>query len=178
MQHSFSLACTGWDWGLVPSICSAGAAVASAIAAWLNFQLSRNRREEELHEKLNEIIKLSLMYPHVEDAVYIDTWPEQWRKYHSKENRKELTEEQCRRLLQYDYFADVVFNLLSHLYSFYKKDKNKIKKIVNVKDWVSLHSRHWEVHMTDYENVDSYDEEFKNYINEYIHEKDSHYHQK
>lgn len=168
MHDLIILACLEWDWGLVPAICSAGAAVASAVAAWFSFELSRNQREEELHEKLNEIIKLSLMYPHVEDAVYIETWPEQWRKYHSNEKRKELTEEQCKKLLQYDYFADVVFNFLSHLYSFYKKDKNKIDNFVNVKDWVRLHRGHWEMHMDDYENVDSYDKGFKDFINDYL----------
>lgn len=127
-------------------------AITSALVTlWLN----KNNKQRHIDDQLDTIIKISIQYPYLENSVFTSSWID---------NKKSNEEE----YLRYDAYCTLLFNYLSRLADFYKYDRNKIESYIAIKDWVRLHKNYWLNPASDYENIDSYDDKFRELINYYL----------
>jgi hypothetical protein len=127
-------------------------AITSALVTlWLN----KSNRQRHIDDQLDTIIKISIQYPYLENSLFTSSWNE---KKNSNEDE----------YLRYDAYCILLFNFLSRVASFYKYDRKKIENYIAIKDWIRLHKDYWLSPASAYENIDSYDDEFKTLINYYI----------
>ncbi len=70
--------------------------------------------------------------------------------------------------LRYDMYCNMLFNFLHHVYEFYGGNKNKIESYIDIKTWIRIHRYNWQNPAVAHENIDGYDEPFRNFINSYL----------
>ena len=58
----------------------------------------------------------------------------------------------------------MIFNYISKIYDFYKFNKKKINKFLDVYGWIKTHSQYWYNNLNHKESVDAYGKKFVNYI--------------
>lgn len=129
--------------------------ISAATSATVTLLINRSNKLKHLDDQLDDILKIAVQYPYLESSSFTKTW-----------NDKKDTEEE--EYLRYDLYCTLLFNYLARLSSYFKYDKKKIDDYVAAKDWVRLHKDYWNNPYDTYENVDSYNKEFKELINEYI----------
>lgn len=139
------------------------AAISAAISAYYSkknietsLKLYKQEQYEKLVEDLNKIIEIGIQYPYLESRPFTSKWIENMH----------LNDE---RYLRYDMFCNLLFNYLARVYTYHNKDKKKIEEFVDIKSWVRLHKYCWQKPIDEDENIDAYDEDFRRFINSYIH---------
>ncbi len=108
-----------------------------------------------LDDQLDSLLKIALQYPYLENPDFIKTW---------NENKTSGKDE----YLRYDLYCTLLFNFLARLSSHYKYNRKKIDNYVAAKDWIRLHKEYWLNPVNTFENVDSYDKQFKQLITDYL----------
>ena len=129
--------------------------ISSSVATTVTFLINRRSDIKNLNDQLDDIIKIAIQYPYLESPSFTQTWNE------NKNNDDE-------RYLRYENYCTLLFNYLERLCKFYKFDKSKINKFMNVKDWVRLHKDCWQNPSIPFENTDGYCDEFKKLVESYL----------
>jgi hypothetical protein len=139
----------------VGSLAAAVSAIFSAINTKTTLNLYKKEKKEKLIEEMNKLLGISIEYPYVESKPFTSKWIE-----HKNSNDE--------KYLRYDMYCNLLFNYLHHVCDFYKYDKKEIETFVDIKSWVRLHRQNWESPVEEDENVDGYDEQFRNFIYSYL----------
>jgi hypothetical protein len=129
--------------------------ISCCVATTVTFLLNKKSEIKNLNEQLDDIIKISIQFPYLESQSFTQTW----------NANKDKDDE---RYLRYENYCTLLFNYLERLCKFYKFDKSKINKFMNVKDWVRLHKDCWLNPSIPCENSDGYCDEFKKLVESYI----------
>lgn len=133
------------DWILITNI-----VVTSGITIFLQIKQKRENRKEYLDKKLMELERISLDYPYMEDVNYTC----QWDKYKDKYTKGMLSPSECDKLLKYDVYTEMLFNLLSETYTFYEsknllyskfhrvqKTERRMLNHIAFKPWIRRHTQ-------------------------------------
>lgn len=139
------------------SITSAAIAtiISALTSALVSLGLNKSNKKKHIDDQLDDILKIAIQYPYVESDVFTSTWNQ----------NKNSNDEQY---LRYDIYCTLLFNYLSRVTDFYRYDKQKIENYIAIKDWIRLHKEYWINPTNSYENIDGYDEKFRELINSYI----------
>lgn len=132
--------------------------ISALIAAIISIVISRNANKQSnlksLNDQLDNILKIAIEYPYLEDKVFRDSW-----------NPNLVNEE---RYLRYDLYCNLVFNYLERISKFYNYNSKRIEKYLAMKEWIRDHSKCWLNPSKEYENVECYEKEFRELINQYL----------
>ncbi len=135
------------------------AAIATTIScitsASLTIWINKNNEKNKMSEQLDSILKIAIQYPYLENPKFTNTW---------NENKNSDLDDYYR----YDNYHNLVFNFLSRLCIYYNYDKTKIENHISIKDWIRIHRQCWENPSNPYENTDSYNAKFNQFINSYL----------
>lgn len=129
--------------------------ISSSIATIVTLLINRQNNLKNLNSQLDDILKIGIEYPYLESPKFSETW----------NDNKESTDD---KYLRYENYCTLVFNYMERLCSYYKFDQKKIEGHLNIKDWIRVHKQCWENPSTPFENIDSYDKEFKELIENYL----------
>jgi len=139
-----------------------GSAIFAAMSAWQAKQsakqineIARRNEHNELDKRLDEILKITIQYPYLESKAFTKEW-----------NQKKGSDDI--RYIRYDNFCNLVFNYIHKVYLTFDKDKTKIENYIDVKNWIYLHEDNWKKPIDPHENIEGYDLEFRQFINNYI----------
>lgn len=108
-------------------------------------------KHRQLDERLEELNKISLTYPNLENKEFI-------KRFEVSKNKN--TDE----FIRYDSYCSLWFNYLESLAIFYNFDREKIHNFIYIKDIVQTHKYWWKLD----ENIDAYDKRFRKFMEEYI----------
>lgn len=128
-----------------------------AVGQWYwNAKIKERDARIDLSKRLENLLQITIEYPILEHQSVTETW---------KDNI-ESTEE---KYLRYNQFCNMLFNFLAEVYDHFHGNKQKIEAFVDVKNWIRLHRQNWEYPSEPDANVDAYSEEFRRFINSYLH---------
>jgi hypothetical protein len=116
---------------------------------------AKRNEHNELDKKLEDIIKIAIEYPYLESKNFTSLWNEEKEKNDV-------------RYLRYDNFCNLLFNYLHKVYEVFDGDKTKIESYIDVKNWIYLHEDNWKNPIESHENIEGYDEGFRDFINNYF----------
>jgi hypothetical protein len=125
--------------------------VASAVAYFLN----RSQRLRTLNEQLDNILKISIQYPYLENPKFTSTWLA----------HKDSDDEPY---LRYENYCTLVFNFMERMAKHHRFNTKKIERQLNVKGWIRVHKDCWLHPSMPFENADGYCAEFKSLIEQYL----------
>jgi hypothetical protein len=125
--------------------------MASVINLLVNYFLQRKTEKTELDRELHQIIKYSFDYPYLESKAFIS----KWNTMKDKEDDK---------YLRYEIYCNLLFNYLERLSRYYKYNRKDISSALNIQDWVRTHRDAWESPADKFENIDSYNSKFKEFM--------------
>ncbi len=129
----------------------------------------RNRSygfENNLSERLFQLQKLSFEYPFLEVDSFIDKWQEFSKKYRLNKII-DYDNEEIKKLLQYEQYCEMIFNLISDTYS-YSKNEKKLLELVEFKSWARTHKSWWNNPLEAHSNRETYGNELANIIDNWI----------
>ncbi len=129
--------------------------ISSSVATIVTLLINKKNEVKNLNDQLDDIIKIAIQYPYLESPSFTQTWNA------NKENDEE-------KYLRYENYCTLLFNYLERLCKFYKFDKLKIEKFMNIKDWVRIHKDCWQNPSIPFENNDGYCESFKKLVESYL----------
>jgi len=129
--------------------------ISSSVATIVTLLINRENALRTLNTQLDDILKIGIEYPYLENLKFTETW---------NKNKDSLDD----KYVRYENYCTLVFNYMERLCSHYKYNQNKIESHLNLKDWIRTHKQCWENPSTPFENVDSYDEQFKKLIEKYL----------
>jgi len=139
----------------VGALAAATSAYFSAKSSKTTLELYKKDRKEKLHDELNTILKIGIEYPYLESKDFTYKWNE--LKCTGNEN-----------YLRYDMYCNLIFNYIHHICEYYCYNKEEIEGFVDVKTWLRIHRQCWLNPMDENENVDGYDEKFRQFVNSYL----------
>ncbi|CAI0845835.1 Uncharacterised protein [Serratia fonticola] len=133
----------------------------SSFVAWLFF---RKKKKDDylsyLDKQFDEILKISVTYPHLEHAAFCDSWD----RSKTLVNGPEAT-----KYIQYGLYTTLVFNHVARLCEHFNYNEKKILAYIDLKDWLRLHKKVWKQPLNhDNEHIDGYDQKTKKIINRMI----------
>lgn len=127
------------------------AMTSAAITLWIN----RSNKKKNLDDQLDTLLKLALQYPYLESDHFTLSWTSGFDKSNEK-------------YLRYDVYCNLLFNFIYRVAKHYKYNVKKIEDYVGMKHWIRTHCKNWQDPASKYENVDSYDKKFVDFINTYL----------
>jgi len=127
--------------------------ISSTVATLLSLYLNNKTTIRYLNDQLDEIIKISIQYPYLESELFTSKW-----------DPNDLSDEYIR----YENYCTLMFNFLERFCKYYRYDDEKIRVKLNVRSWVRIHKEYWLKPSTPYDNIDSYDKQFRQLINNYL----------
>lgn len=140
---------------LISAVASVACAIIAGVSAYLSYRFKLNDGKMELERELNRILEIGVQYPHLEYAPFTKDWV----CHRGKDDEK---------YLRYDIYCNLIYNFLHHVYEYYDGDKKKIESYVDVKSWIRLHKENWLNPTDENENIDGYDEQFRQFVNSYL----------
>lgn len=140
---------------LIAAIAAVASAIIAAVSAYLSYRFKRADGKAELERELDRILELGIQYPRFEYAPFTNDW-----ENHRGEDNEIY--------LRYDIYCNLLFNFLHHVFEYYKGNKEKIEDYVDVKTWIRMHKQNWLHPNNENENIDGYDEPFREFINSYL----------
>ena len=147
---------------IITIIISSVSAIAAAISAFFSYKtlkaalsLFEKEKYEKLEDELNKIIEISIEYPYIESK----TFTSQWMTYKDSEDE---------RYLRYDMFCNRLYNFLHRVCEHFKYDKQLVEDFVDIKSWIRMHKLNWLNPIDENENIDGYDQKFRDFINSYL----------
>jgi hypothetical protein len=129
--------------------------ISAATSATVTLYINRSNKLKYLDDQLDTLLKTALQYPYLENPTFIKTWND------NKNSEKD-------EYLRYDIYCTLLFNFFSRVAAHFNYDKEKIDNYVAAKDWIRLHKDYWLNPIDTFENIDSYDKEFKKLITDYL----------
>jgi hypothetical protein len=129
--------------------------ISSCIAAGLTLYFNRRNEIRTLNDQLDNIIKIAIQHPYLENSAFLRTW---------KDNRHSEEE----KYLRYDLYCTLLFNFLERFCLYFKCHEGRIQRRLAVKEWVRLHKDYWLYPQDNFENVDGYREEFRDLVKGYL----------
>jgi hypothetical protein len=129
--------------------------ISSSIATIVSIAINRGNNLKNLNDQLDNILKISIQYPYLENPNFASTW----------NDNKNSTDE---AYLRYDNYCNLVFNYMERLCKYYKHNETKIQNHVNIKSWIRVHKDCWNNPTIPYENADGYSKEFKKLIEKFL----------
>ncbi|HNY63371.1 MAG TPA: hypothetical protein PLH70_07470 [Bacteroidales bacterium] len=130
--------------------------ISSGIATTVTLFINKRNTLKSLSEQLDDILKISVEYPYLENQKFTETWNE----------NKDSNED---KYLRYENYCTLVFNYLERLCAYYNYSKKKIEaQSLNIRDWVRTHEQCWKNPSIPYDNIEGYNKKFRNIINSYI----------
>lgn len=142
-----------FDTTLISTFISIFVSIVSTIA--FNFFQRKKEMKDSLDKEFNELLKLALEYPYLENPHFTNCWKSQY------ENNDE-------KALRYEVYGTLVFNYLEKFSRFYKYDVQRMEKHLAVKDWIRLHSKYWRDPTIPNENIDTYDSKFVELVERHL----------
>lgn len=140
---------------LITCITAAISALIAGISAYLAYRFKRADGKAELEKELDRILEIGIQYPRFEYEPFTSDWVN-----HRGEDNDIY--------LRYDIYCNLLFNFLHHVFEYYDGKKEKIENYVDVRTWIRMHRQNWEHPIADNENVDGYDQPFRDFINSYL----------
>jgi hypothetical protein len=129
--------------------------ISSGIATSVTLLINRGNSLKNLNDQLDNILKISIQYPYLENPGFTATW----------NDNKNSTDE---KYLRYDNYCNLVFNYMERLCKYYNYNERKIQNHINIKDWIRVHKQCWTNPLTPYENADGYTKELKKLFTHYL----------
>lgn len=130
--------------------------IISAITSFIVTKLmDKSNKKDNIDNELNDILSIAIQYPYLEERIFIKNWDANRNIQNTKH-------------LRYEIYATRVFNYLSRLAKFHRYNPNKIERYIDIKNWLRYHKEYWKNPPDQYENIDGYNEKFKEFINKYI----------
>lgn len=129
--------------------------ISSSVATTVTILINRNNNIKVLNDQLDNIIKIAIQYPYLENPSFTRTWNDNLKSEDEKYQR-------------YENYCTLVFNYMERLCKYYRYNEKKIENHLNLKDWIRVHKDCWLNPSTPFENTDSYSKEFKKLIENYI----------
>ena len=139
----------------IGSIAAAISAYHSAISSKTTLELYKKEKKEKLIDELNNILEIGIEYPYLESRLFTSKWIE-------------LKDSNDERYLRYDMYCNLLFNYIHHICVYYNYNKNNIEDFVDLKNWLRTHKQNWLNPVEENENIDGYDEQFRQFINSYL----------
>lgn len=139
----------------ISAVASVTCAVIAGISAYLSYKIKQKEGMSELERELNRILNIGIQYPHFEYLPFTSSWTQ-----HRNEDNEIY--------LRYDIYCNMIFNFLHHVFEYYSGRKESIEKYIDVKNWIRIHKQNWQNPADDNENIDGYDEPFRQFINSYL----------
>lgn len=118
------------------------------------FQAQKEERRR-LDDEFNDILKIALEYPYLENIYFTEKWSSQYDKNDE-------------RALRYEVYCTLVFNFLERFSKYFDFNQTKIEKEIAVKDWIRLHRKYWRDPTIPNENIDTYDKKFVKLVENYL----------
>ncbi len=140
---------------LISAVASVACAAVAVVSAYLSYRFKKEDGKAELEKELNRILEIGVQYPHFEYKPFTSDW----LSHRGKDDEI---------YLRYDIYCNMIYNFLHHVFEYYDGDKRKIEGYVDVKSWIRLHKQNWQYPADDNENIDGYDEPFRQFINSYL----------
>lgn len=129
--------------------------VSSAVATTVAVKINKSNAKKSLDDQLDNILKISIQYPYLENTAFTATW---------KENINSDDE----KYIRYELYCTLVFNFMERMCKFYKFKHNKISAHVNLRGWASIHKCCWLFPSDPVEHAEGYHPAFRKLINDYI----------
>lgn len=129
--------------------------ISSSIATIVTLLINRENKLRSLNNQLDDILKIGIQYPYLENPRFTETWSE----------HKESNEDSY---VRYENYCTLVFNYMERLCIYYGYNQKKIENHLNLKAWIRVHKQCWENPSTPFENVDGYDKRFKELVEKYL----------
>ncbi|KAA6318060.1 hypothetical protein EZS27_031882 [termite gut metagenome] len=140
---------------LLSAIFAAVSAYQAKKSAEQTHNIAIRNEHNELDKKLEDILKIAIKYPYLEYRGFTSKWNEQ-------KDRNDI------RYIRYDNFCNLLFNYLHKVYEVFDGDKAKIENYIDIRNWIYLHEDNWKNPIIPHENIEGYDEKFRDFINSYI----------
>lgn len=160
------------DWILITNI-----VLTSSLTIYLQIKQKQDARKEYLDKKLLELQRIAFEHPYVED----DDYTYKWDNLKSQYIKKELSASNREKFLKYDGYTEILFNLLSETYAFYKpknflysksckiqKTEKKMLEYIAFKPWIRRHLQCWKNPLFPHDNRDTYGDEICEIVNKWI----------
>ncbi len=142
-----------FDTTMISAIISIFVSIISTITFnW--FQVKKEKRRR-LDDEFNDILKIALEYPYLENIYFVEQWTSQYDKNDEK-------------ALRYEVYCTLVFNFLEKFAKYFDFNQVKIENEIAVKDWVRLHRKYWRDPSVPNENIDTYDKKFVKLVESYL----------
>lgn len=129
--------------------------ISSSIATIVTLLINRENKLKSLNNQLDDILKIGIQYPYLENPRFTETWNE-----HKESNDDSY--------VRYENYCTLVFNYMERLCIYYGCNQKKIETHLNLKDWIRVHKQCWENPSTPFENIDGYDSNFKELVEKYL----------
>jgi len=123
-----------------------------------NYLLSRNNlasEEARLNSELTTILKIQIKYPYLEDIQFTSGWNSD-KAIGNDENRLNYH--------RYDSYCCLLFNFISQIYDLYNGNIEKIDNFFAVEEVVDIHREWWQNPLQPRDNIEGYNNNFRNYI--------------
>lgn len=128
------------------------------------YELSKiEKQKETLNSQLFELQRMALKYPFLEDEKFIETWDTLKDKYINNF----LIDKDRDKVLQYEVYAEMIFNFFEMSLNVYKTEK-ELLEYVNFKSWLRNHSAWWKNPLEEHSNRDSYSLMTKSLIDDWL----------
>ncbi|MCX6258981.1 MAG: hypothetical protein NTW49_13945 [Bacteroidia bacterium] len=137
------------------STAAAISAFYSAKSSRTTLELYKKEKFEKLNDELNNILEIGIQYPYLESKPFTTKW-------------NDFKDSNDERYLRYDMYCNLIFNYLHHVCVFFNYDKKSIEEFVDVKTWIRIHKLNWLHPIDENENIDGYDEHFRQFVNSYV----------
>lgn len=147
---------------LISVLATLASTIAAAISAMQAYRANkiieksnRNCAYQRLIDNLNIILQLGIQYPYFEDKKFTS----QWTMYKNSNDEK---------YMRYDNYCNLIYNYWHDVYNFFDGNRAEIENYLDIKNWIRTHEYNWSNPVEEYENLDGYDKEFRDFINYYI----------
>ena len=129
--------------------------ISSGIATSVTLFINRGNSLKNLNDQLDNILKISIQYPYLENPKFTATW---------NDNKNSVDD----KYLRYDNYCNLVFNYMERLCKYYNFNESKIQNHINIKDWIRVHKQCWINPSSPYENADGYSKELKKLLTHFL----------
>jgi hypothetical protein len=125
------------------------------VAAIVSILINRSNSKRLLHQQLNDLLKISIEYPYLENPVFTKTW-----------NKNKKSEDD--NYLRYENYCTIIFNYMESYCKFHYYNDKKISKHINIKGWIRTHKDCWKNPSISSDNTEGYSKKFRNLMDSYL----------
>lgn len=142
------------EW-LTPAIIAAFVSIfmSSLVSILITYFRHRSEERAELLSQFQEMIRLALLYPHVDDPRFCRLWSGEPREIKD---------------VQYDTYCCFVFNVLERTWRHFHGNRQKIQRFAGVGEIIRMHQKWWLSFGAARDNIDGYSNPgFRQFVESY-----------